>query len=47
MIDKLKIVYEDKYLLIVNKPHHLLTIASLKESENTLYHKVYLYLKDG
>ena len=43
--DKLNIVYEDKYLLIVNKPCHLLTIANLKESENTLYHKVYLYLK--
>lgn len=43
--DKLKIIYEDKYLLIVNKPYHLLTIANLKESENTLYHKAYLYLK--
>jgi len=43
--DKLKIVYEDKYLIIVNKPEHLLTIANDKERENTLYHKVYLYLK--
>lgn len=43
--DKLKIVYEDKYLLVVNKPYHLLTIANDKEMENTLYHKVYLYLK--
>lgn len=43
--DKLKIVYEDKYLLVVNKPYHLLTIANDKEVENTLYHKVYLYLK--
>ena len=43
--DKLKIIYEDKYILVVNKDNHLLTIASLKEKENTLYHKVYLYLK--
>ncbi len=43
--DKLKIVYEDKYLLVVNKPYHLLTIATDKEGEDTLYHKVYLYLK--
>ena len=43
--DRLKIVYEDKYLLIINKPYHLLTIANDKEKENTLYHKVYLYLK--
>lgn len=44
-IDKLKIMYEDKYLLIVDKPYHLLTIATDKEFDNTLYHKVYLYLK--
>lgn len=43
--DKLKIVYEDKYLLIIDKPYHLLTISTDKESENTLYHKAYLYLK--
>jgi len=43
--DKLKIIFEDKYLIIVNKPYHLLTIANEKEDENTLYHKVYLYLK--
>ncbi len=43
--DKLKIIYEDKYILIVNKPYHMLTIANEKENENTLYHKIYLYLK--
>ena len=43
--DKLKIIYEDKYLLIVDKPHQLLTIANSKETENTLYHKAYVYLK--
>ena len=43
--DKLKIVYEDKDILIVNKPYHLLTIANDKEQDNTLYHKVYLYTK--
>lgn len=42
---KLKIIYEDKFLLIVNKPHHLLTIGNDKEHENTLYHKVLVYLK--
>lgn len=43
--NKLKIVYEDKYLLIINKPNNLLTISNSKEKENTLYHKVYLYIK--
>ena len=45
MKDKLKIVYEDKYLLIIDKPEKMLTIANLKEKENTLYHKASLYLK--
>ena len=45
MKDKIKILYEDKYLLIVNKPNNLLTIATDKEKENTMYHKVLLYLK--
>lgn len=43
--EKLNIVYEDKHILIVNKPSNLLTIATLKESENTLYHQILLYLK--
>ena len=42
---KLKILYEDKYLIIVNKPSNLLTIATSKEKEKTLFHQVYEYLK--
>lgn len=42
---KLKILYEDKYLLIIDKPPKLLTISSDKETEKTLYHQAYLYLK--
>ena len=42
---KLDILYEDKYLLIVNKKEGLLTIATEKEKERTLYHYVYDYLK--
>ena len=43
--NKLKIVYEDKYLIVVSKPARLLTIANDKEKENTLFHKVLVYLK--
>lgn len=43
--EKLKIIYEDKHLLIVDKPNNLLTISNEKEAENTLFHKVYLYIK--
>ena len=42
---KMDILYEDKYLIIINKPAHLLTIATRKEKERTLYHQVYEYLK--
>ena len=42
---KLDILYEDKFLIIVNKPHNLLTISTSKEKERTLYHYVYEYLK--
>lgn len=41
----LKILYEDKYIIAVDKPSGLLTIANLKERENTLYYKVSSYLK--
>ena len=37
---KLDIVYEDKNYVVVNKPAHLLTIATEDEKINTLYHKV-------
>ena len=41
----LDIIYEDKYLIVVNKPAKLLTISNAKEKEKTLYHLVSLYLK--
>ena len=42
---KLKILYEDKYIIVVNKPGNILTISTEKEKERTLYHQVYEYLK--
>ena len=42
---KLEILYEDKFLLIVNKPSNLLTISTEKEKDRTLYSYVYDYLK--
>lgn len=42
---KIDIVYEDKAILVVNKPAHLLTIATEKQREHTLYHQVYEYIK--
>ncbi len=42
---KLDILYEDKYIIIVNKPHNLLTISTKKEKEKTLFHYVFEYLK--
>lgn len=41
---KLDIVFEDKHLLIVNKPHRLLTIGTNKDKEHNLYAEVYDYL---
>jgi len=45
MKKKLEILYEDKYLIIINKPSNLLTISTEKEKERTLFHYVYEYLK--
>ena len=42
---KLDIIYEDKYLIAVNKPAKLLSIASNNETEKTLYHEVSSYVK--
>ncbi len=39
------IIYEDNYIIVVNKPSGLLTIATQKEREKTLYHYVGEYLK--
>jgi len=42
---KMDIIYEDKELLIINKPSGLLTIATEKEKFNTLYHQAREYVK--
>ncbi len=43
--DRLDIIYEDKWMIIVNKPSHLLTISTDNEKEKTLFHKVIMYEK--
>ena len=43
--EKLDIIYEDKFLIVVNKKSGLLTIGTDKEREKTLYNQVYTYLK--
>ena len=45
---KLDIIYEDKEIIVVNKPAKELTIATSNEKINTLYHEVreYLYKKN-
>ena len=42
---KLDIIYEDKFILAVNKPYNLLTISTEKEKDKTLYHEVLTYIK--
>ena len=42
---KLDILYEDKFIIVINKPCNLLTISTNKEKERTLFHYVYEYLK--
>ena len=41
---KMDIIYEDKELLVVNKPANLLTIGTDKEKFKTLYHEAYEYV---
>ena len=41
----INILYEDKYIVAVDKPYGLLTIATEKEKDKTLYHYVREYLK--
>ena len=41
---KLDILYEDKYMIIVNKPNNLLSISNRKEKDRTLFHYVFDYL---
>lgn len=42
---KLDILYEDKFVIIINKPSNLLTVATIKEKNRTLYSYVFDYLK--
>lgn len=42
----IEIIYEDKYIIVVNKPSGLLTISTNKEKVKTLYHLVMEYLKN-
>lgn len=43
--DNIDIIYEDKNIIVVNKPVNLLTISTNKEKEKTLYHIVSAHLK--
>ena len=43
--NELNILYEDKDIIVVNKKSGLLTIATLKEKEKTLYNMVSEYVK--
>ena len=38
------IIYEDNHIIVINKPSGLLTIATAKEKEKTLYHILREYL---
>lgn len=40
---KLDIIYEDKFIIAVNKPNGLLTISTDNEKEKTLFHAVLSY----
>lgn len=42
---KLEIIYEDDDIIVVNKPNGILSIATNKERELTMYHLVMNYLK--
>ena len=42
---KLKIIYEDKNLLVIEKDPHVLTISTPKEKQRTLYHEASEYVK--
>lgn len=43
--EKLKIIYEDKDLIAINKKAGILTISTDKEKENTLFHEVLTFQK--
>lgn len=42
---KLKIIYEDKYLIVINKPAGQLTISRDNRNDNNLYDEVKAYIK--
>jgi len=42
---KLKIIYEDKDIIVIDKPAGILSVSTPKEHEHTLFHEVYDYLK--
>lgn len=42
---RIDIIYEDKDIIVVNKPAFMLTISTDKEKEKTLYHLVSDYVK--
>ena len=42
---KLKIIYEDKNIIVVSKEAGLLTIGNAKERDRTLYNEVKSYVK--
>lgn len=42
----INIIYEDKDIIVVDKPYNLLTIATDKEKEKTLYHMISEYVKE-
>lgn len=42
---KINIIYEDEDIIVINKPSGILTIATNKEKELTIYHLVMQYLK--
>lgn len=44
--DKIHIIYEDENIIVVNKPSGLLTIATEKEKEHTLYTMMSNYIKE-
>lgn len=42
---KMKIIYEDQNLLVIDKEPHQLTIATQKHEQNTLYNEASTYIK--
>ena len=42
---KLDIIYEDKNILVINKPTGILTVSNSKEKEKTLFFEVSSYVK--